>query len=152
MLTGHNHSLKMSGDSADSQCPLLKRIKNDASNDEDSDICTENAHDELQIVKEEKLDAIYPEDLVNCKDDIKKEGSVDDDKRFYCSHCSKTYACANSLRRHVLSHTGERPFSCTTCSKTFSQACNLKRHMLIHTGEKPYACSHCSRSLPVWIT
>lgn len=34
-------------------------------------------------------------------------------------------------------------YSCPCCYREFSKSSNLKRHILTHTGEKPYACPIC---------
>ena len=34
--------------------------------------------------------------------------------------------------------TGEKPFKCQKSEKAFSHEENLKRHIKTHTGEKPY--------------
>lgn len=36
-----------------------------------------------------------------------------------------------------------RNFPCTSCSMQFRDKSNLKRHMLTHTNEKPFCCSGC---------
>ena len=63
-----------------------------------------------------------------------------------CSICQKKLSCRSYLRRHLVSHTGEKPFKCETCQRDFSHRSNLHRHMLTHTGEKPHQCSVCLKS------
>ena len=48
------------------------------------------------------------------------------------------------LRRHTLTHTGERDFHCKYCNKAFSLKHNLKTHEKIHTGQGQY-CRFCGR-------
>lgn len=35
---------------------------------------------------------------------------------------------------------------CDECSMSFRTPGNLKRHILTHTGEKPFNCPHCDYS------
>ncbi|TDH03457.1 hypothetical protein EPR50_G00164350 [Perca flavescens] len=67
-------------------------------------------------------------------------------KTYACDWCCKSFAQSADLRRHLRTHTGERPHRCTFCSKSFSQRGNLRRHLRIHTGERPYSCPHCCRT------
>ena len=68
------------------------------------------------------------------------------DKPFRCATCGKTFKSVNSLKPHLLTHTGERPFSCSHCEFTCFRKENLTLHLRIHTGEKPYSCDVCSIS------
>lgn len=54
------------------------------------------------------------------------------------NNCAKLFYDVHNLKRHLRSHTGERPFACEwpKCDKKFSEAYNLKAHMMSHTGEK----------------
>ncbi|KAI0253287.1 hypothetical protein BJV78DRAFT_1111697, partial [Lactifluus subvellereus] len=46
--------------------------------------------------------------------------------------CSKSFARAEHLKRHVLSlHTHEKPFACG-CGKTFARRDNLLQHQRVH--------------------
>lgn len=67
-------------------------------------------------------------------------------KTYACDWCCKSFAQSADLRRHLRTHTGERPHRCTICSKSFSQRGNLRRHLRIHTGERPYSCPYCWRT------
>uniref|UniRef100_A0A1A7YCZ0 C2H2-type domain-containing protein n=1 Tax=Iconisemion striatum TaxID=60296 RepID=A0A1A7YCZ0_9TELE len=67
-------------------------------------------------------------------------------KTYACDWCCKSFAQSADLRRHLRTHTGERPHRCTFCSKSFSQRGNLRRHLRIHTGERPYSCPFCCRT------
>ncbi|XP_067005732.2 zinc finger protein 391 isoform X2 [Anabrus simplex] len=67
----------------------------------------------------------------------KKDGSHS------CSTCGQSFTRLEHLRRHTLSHVGEKPISCTTCGKTFSRLDHMKIHELVHLGERPHVCTTC---------
>lgn len=77
-------------------------------------------------------------------------------KEFKCTHCDKSFGKAETLKHHVMTHTGklsithysanhnddnfiyffssvgEKPLSCTICAKRFIQPIALKTHMKTH--------------------
>ncbi|KAL1005160.1 hypothetical protein UPYG_G00055360 [Umbra pygmaea] len=67
------------------------------------------------------------------------------DKPYQCSLCDKKFSDRRSLDGHQKRHTGEKPFTCSICEKSFTQAKTLRRHLLTHTGEKPFSCSVCGK-------
>ncbi|XP_018519277.1 zinc finger protein 770 [Lates calcarifer] len=49
-----------------------------------------------------------------------------------CHTCSKCFPSRSKLRRHVMTHTGQRPFGCEICGKRFRQKTHLRVHSRIH--------------------
>ena len=55
-----------------------------------------------------------------------------------CEQCRKAFARLHNLKRHMLTHTGERPHQCEQCRYKFVQLRDLKVHMLTHSKKKMY--------------
>lgn len=62
----------------------------------------------------------------------------------FCPICRLGFSQPGNMKRHLRTHTGEKPYSCPHCKAAFSQTTHLKRHILTHTGERPHKCQHCS--------
>ena len=63
-----------------------------------------------------------------------------------CDTCGKEFDRASLLKRHIRTHTGERPHVCDICNKGFSTSSSLNTHRRIHTGEKPHKCELCGKT------
>ena len=68
------------------------------------------------------------------------------ERPFQCTYCDKNYADRTSYLRHVRGHTGEKPCKCKMCGKAFRSHNELTRHRRTHTGEKPFKCTHCGKA------
>lgn len=57
------------------------------------------------------------------------EAAVDPKNPLQCHVCMVRCGSANDLRRHVMTHTGEKPFTCQFCDHRTARKYNLKKHM-----------------------
>lgn len=55
-------------------------------------------------------------------------------KKFKCPYCSFSAMHQCILKRHMRSHTGERPYPCEICGKKFTRREHMKRHTLVSGG------------------
>ncbi|XP_049536654.1 zinc finger protein 177-like [Anopheles darlingi] len=70
------------------------------------------------------------------------------EKPHVCGVCGKGFSTSSSLNTHVRIHSGEKPHQCQVCGKRFTASSNLYYHRMTHIKEKPHKCSLCSKSFP----
>lgn len=52
------------------------------------------------------------------------------ERKYRCSFCSRCFGWPTDLKRHILTHTGEKPFVCKYCNSKFTRNFVLQKHML----------------------
>ncbi|XP_072303723.1 zinc finger and BTB domain-containing protein 8B [Eucyclogobius newberryi] len=64
-----------------------------------------------------------------------------------CPFCPYTSKQKGILKRHIRSHTGERPFPCPLCGKRFTRQEHLRSHAFsVHKDCWPVSCKSCRRT------
>ncbi|XP_050430422.1 zinc finger protein 91-like [Adelges cooleyi] len=67
-------------------------------------------------------------------------------KPYVCQVCNHSSATKHMMQVHMRQHNGEKPFSCDApgCSFKTGDHNSLRRHKLRHTDDRPYKCTHCN--------
>uniref|UniRef100_A0A1A8QFA7 Zinc finger protein 473 n=1 Tax=Nothobranchius rachovii TaxID=451742 RepID=A0A1A8QFA7_9TELE len=73
----------------------------------------------------------------------------DPDKGRYCPMCSRFLHSTRDLKKHLRSHSEERPFVCVTCEKGFKYKDTIKKHQVIkgHDGIRVERCERLEQIL-----
>uniref|UniRef100_A0A3P8S1G6 Zinc finger protein 740 n=1 Tax=Amphiprion percula TaxID=161767 RepID=A0A3P8S1G6_AMPPE len=134
---GQAHHSHMGHPSAGSCPPLLIRKDGDYHSSRMIDAKDMQANQNMQPKKKHK-NQHHPTNFV-CF-------SLKVQKNFICDHCYGAFRSSYHLKRHILTHTGEKPFACDACDMRFIQRYHLDRHKRVHSGEKPYQCDRCHQN------
>ncbi|XP_051572830.1 transcription factor E4F1-like [Myxocyprinus asiaticus] len=68
---------------------------------------------------------------------------LNEEGRYICEICEKTFKTTNILRTHMFTHNEEKDFKCEICETAFRTKGSLIRHKRRHTDERPYRCNQC---------
>ncbi|XP_073517258.1 uncharacterized protein [Phyllobates terribilis] len=66
-------------------------------------------------------------------------------KILVCFECGKCFNHKSYFKKHIRTHTGEKPYSCSECGKCFMVKDHLESHQKTHAVEKPFSCSECGK-------
>ena len=64
-------------------------------------------------------------------------------RKFNCDFCEYKAKSQQTLKSHLMIHTGEKPYTCNICNQSFRQSTTLKMHINTHTGNRPHKCQLC---------
>ena len=67
-------------------------------------------------------------------DDKKKSAYSSAPHKMPCPYCDRKFPWSSSLKRHILTHTGQKPYKCTDCPLWFTTKSNCDRHILRKHG------------------
>lgn len=70
--------------------------------------------------------------LEQSEDAHKKEHKPKKPGKYICPYCSRACAKPSVLKKHIRSHTGERPYPCIPCGFSFKTKSNLYKHRKSH--------------------
>lgn len=69
--------------------------------------------------------------------------------RFACELCAYTTNHRWILKRHHLTHSGEKPYLCNECGKAFRQSAHLAGHRRVHTTDRRSEMKSSRRTVSV---
>ncbi|KAJ1720947.1 hypothetical protein LPJ53_004471 [Coemansia erecta] len=76
----------------------------------------------------------------------------DQERRFDCDVCHRSFARQYNLKTHRLTHfpnaQASRPFKCAFCPKAFTRKHDLQRHSVLHERKDKHTCVTCNRGFP----
>uniref|UniRef100_H3AGM1 C2H2-type domain-containing protein n=1 Tax=Latimeria chalumnae TaxID=7897 RepID=H3AGM1_LATCH len=101
-----------------------------------------------QMASEVRMDHASPNSLEegSSTEMIKVQLALNEEGRYLCQMCDKTFKTANILKVHMVTHSDKKDFVCTLCGNAFRTKGSLIRHNRRHTDERPYKCRKCGMS------
>nr|XP_033500162.1 transcription factor E4F1 [Epinephelus lanceolatus] len=115
-------------------------------NDESSGVLGRGRRKKVISLKVTDLSDGTEGSLSDNADSDKPVYKVNQEGRFICQLCDKTFKTTNILRTHMKTHSDQKNFSCDLCGTSFRTKGSLIRHNRRHTDERPYRCTLCGQS------
>ncbi|XP_071487338.1 uncharacterized protein [Diadema antillarum] len=63
-----------------------------------------------------------------------------------CLVCNKIFFSKAGLKRHMMTHSGEKPYVCNVCPKAYATKSGYRYHLLMHAGIRSHKCPICDRA------
>ncbi|KAG7215867.1 hypothetical protein INR49_021848 [Caranx melampygus] len=101
-------------------------------------MCSFHHSDEVQV--QQHIDSVHSEAE---EDNLSLQPLTDEEGRFTCPDCDKSFRFQSLLKAHQRIHTGEQPFLCSQCGRRFSFKQSLERHKQTHKTGRKYECLIC---------
>ena len=67
------------------------------------------------------------------------------DTLYTCDTCQEKFRDLTYFKKHVRSHSGQRPHPCPVCDRSYMQMSHLTDHLSIHSQAQPFACDVCPK-------
>ncbi|XP_060575809.1 zinc finger protein 239-like [Ruditapes philippinarum] len=116
-------------------------IKND--DDDDDDSTDEYTTEDLNVIanlQKGKVRRVTKKSRKHTKIRKQEDHKAEEE----CSYCGKILK-PHRMKKHVISHTEDRPFLCDLCPKSYKYENHLKTHKASHQDVKPYYCEICGK-------
>ena len=95
-------------------------------------------NEEIEWNSEEEQHVSMPKEQIKTK-----KSSRNRENR--CEICQKTFSRNTHLKRHIMTHTQEKPHKCGVCGKAFARLDHLNNHKIYHSAIRPFDCDICKK-------
>ncbi|KAK3913233.1 Zinc finger protein 420 [Frankliniella fusca] len=85
------------------------------------------------------------------REHVKSSHNVEEEPKYNCDKCDKSYRLASSLDIHRATHSNETPYLCDVCGKSFKHGSNLRCHRRSHVDGQlthRFSCERCPKKFP----
>ncbi|XP_062299950.1 zinc finger protein 132-like [Scomber scombrus] len=101
--------------------------------------CSFHHSEEAQV--QQHIDKVHSVEVEDDKPSL--QCLTEEEGRFSCPDCEKSFKFQSLLKAHQRIHTGEQPFLCSQCGRRFSFKQSLERHKQTHKSGRRYECLIC---------